>query len=234
MDKPLVQQIQDLNNALEAIKAELEELSKNTAEKTAQPYTKSGGNKDQSQQKSTDISTGLGQTFAGAVIWNDSELTFPAFGTKPDDPTKGYNRHSHSRYSGGALDINTLEIVEYDIDWDVDATHHKDCQSLWKTTPAIKKTQNTNNENVDKIGSIDLVFDPDKSKWGAVAYEIDVKKCYFVLRDENGDIELDENGEEKKAPLYNEDESKTNIIWDKLAKCWRLYAVYAETPEEEE
>ena len=41
---------------------------------------------------------------------------------------------------------------------------------------------------------------------------------------------LDENGNEKRALLYNIDDTKTNVIWDKTAKCFRFYAVYAETP----
>lgn len=237
MGKPLVQQIQELSAELDAIRSELEELQKNTAEKIAQPYTKSGGNKDQSQQKATDISTGMGQTFAGAIVWNDAELLLPAYGTKPDDPTKGYNRHSHSRFSGGALEANTLEIIEYDVTWATDPTHHKDCQSLWKTTPEIKKVKNTDNEDIEKIGLLDLIFNADKEKWGCAAYEIDISKCFFVLRGADGEIELDENGIEKKSPLYitskvggvtEVDKAKTSIVWDKTGKCWRIFAVYSD------
>ena len=57
--------------------------------------------------------------------------------------------------------------------------------------------------------------------------EIDVKKCYLVEKDENGDIVLDSKGQEKKSPLYNADQTKTSIIWDESGNCWRFYAVYA-------
>jgi hypothetical protein len=230
MPKPLVQQIQELQDEMKWVKAELEEFEKNTIEKNIVPYTKSGGNKDQSQQKSVDISTGLSVAFSGAVVWNDTEIKFPPYGTKPDNPTQGYNRHSHSRFSGGALDIKTLEIVEYDIDW-VNDTLQKDCQSLWRTLPPIKKQQNTDLKDVEKIGLLDLIFNPDAVKWGVSAFEIDVTKCYLVQRDPTtGEIVKDENETEKKALLFNIDQNKTNIVWDKNAQCWRFYAVYSGEP----
>jgi hypothetical protein len=213
------------------LKGDIEEIQKNTQEKTTVPYTKSGGNKDTSHSNPTDISTGMINNLSGAIIWNDAELKFTPYGTKPTTaPVKGYNRHSHSRFSGGALDIKTLEIVEYDIDW-VSGDFNKDCQSLWQGFPSIKKEQNSNKKNVNKIGNIDFIFNADTGKWGTSAYEIDVKKCYLVKRDVKGVIEKDVNDVEMKAPLYNDDVTKTNIIWDKSAKCWRIYAVYAEDPE---
>ena len=249
MEKPFVVQIQELEDALIQIKAELEEFQKNTSEKNILPYTKTGGIKDQSQQKAVDISTGLSQTFSGSVVWNDAELKFPGFGIELGlelAPTKGYNRHSHSRFSGGALDINTLEIVEYERNEDnqtIDDEGNKgnqDCQSLWKKLPTIKKEDNLDSKSVAKLGKLDLIFNPNFGKdeqnnpigkWGVATYEIDVKKCYLVSRDEDGNIELDENGKEMKALLYNKDLTKTNIVWDKLAKCWRIYAVFAESQE---
>jgi hypothetical protein len=229
MARPLYLQLQDLEGELLALKTKIDDLSKSTEEKDIKPYSAVGSKRDRSQTRPTDVSTGLGQVFTGGVIWNDSEQIISCYGQKPNDPEKGYNRHSHSRFSGGALDVKTLEIVEYDVDWET-GNYQKDCQSLWRNAPTIKKQQNIHNENVDKIGLLDLVFNADTQKWGVSALEIDVKKCFLVQRDAEGNIELDENGIEKKALLYNEDITKTNLVWDKNAKCWRFYAVYAEPP----
>lgn len=212
----------------------LKDLSENTEEKDPSNYTKSGGIKNDSEKRPVDLSTGLPSVLAGSVIWNDTELLKPAYGKKPSAPIKGYNRHSHSRFSGGALDINTLELVEYDIDWALNNLYNKDIQSVWRGLPTIKQLQNSKNENVSKIGYLDLIFNADTHKWGTSAYEIDVKKCYLVLRDEEGNIEKDINGQEMKAPLYNEDVTKTNLVWDKNSRSWRFYATYAEDPEIEE
>jgi len=229
MDKPLYLQIQELEAQLNMIRTKLDDISKSTEEKDIKPYSTVGGGRDRSNSRPADTATGLGQVFAGGVIWNDSEQNVPQFGTKPGDPTKGYNRHSHSRYSGGALDVKTLEIVEYDTDWN-SGNWQKDCQSLWNTFPPIKKMQGTNNQNVDKVGLLDLIFNADTAKWGVSAFEIDVTKCYLVQRDAQGEIVKDADGNDKKALLYNADATKTSVVWDKNAQCWRFYAVYAETP----
>jgi len=228
MEQTLNGRIEELEQEIKLLTSKLEDISNNVEEKAITPYSKSGGIKDHSQQRAIDISTGLSQALAGSIIWNDVELTFPPYGTKPSDSTKGYNRHSHSRFSGGALDINTLEIIEYDIDWEENITFNKDCQSLWKTYPKIKKMQNSKQENVEKIGLLDLIFNADTQKWGTTAYEIDIKKCYFVERDEDGNIALDSKGQEKRSLLQNESNSKTNIIWDKSSQVWRFFAVYSE------
>lgn len=242
MEKTLQQRIIELENQIILLSSKLEDISNNVEEKRLLPYSKSGGLKDPSQLKSIDISTGMIPTLSGAVLWNDIDLRSPEYGEKPSgNPTKGYNRHSHSRYSGGALDIKTLEIVEYDItDWESDSDYNKHCQQFWRTLPKIKKEQNTSKENVEKIGYLDLIFNPDWGydennkpigRWGVASYEIDVEKCYLVKRDSEGVIETDENGNEMKASLFNEDVTKTNIVWDKNAKVWRIYAVFAEEPE---
>lgn len=229
MSNPLYLQIQALENQLRIITTKIEDLSKSTEEKDIKPYSTVGSKRDRSQTRPTDIATGLGQVFTGSVIWNDVEQIISRFGQKPDNPKKGYNRHSHSRFSGGALDVKTLEIVEYDVDWEID-DWNKDCQSLWRTSPVIKKEQNSHNQNIEKIGLLDLIFNPDTQKWGTSAFEIDVTKCYLVQRDpDTGEIVKDENNIEKKALLYNTDPTKTNIVWDKNSKCWRFYAVYAES-----
>ena len=229
MVQPLWFQIQELESALSVLKTKLEDISKSTEEKDIKPYSAVGTKRDRSQYRPADTATGLGQVYTGAVIWNDTEQNVPPFGAKPKDPTKGYNRHSHSRFSGGALDIQTLEVIEYDINW-ATGLFQKDCQSTWRELPPIKTMQNTYNKDVEKVGLIDFVFNPDTVKWGVSAFEIDVTKCYLVQRDPTtGEIVKDENDIEKKALLYNEDPAKTNVVWDKNSKCWRFYAVYAES-----
>jgi hypothetical protein len=170
-----------------------------------------------------DAKTGLGAILANHVIWNDKEGLIPPLNEEPPLPTKGYNKHSHSRYSGGALIKDKLEIVEYE--WGT--ITNKDSQQFWVTQPKIKKEVNSKGQSIDKIGLLDLVFNSDTSTWGVATYEIDVKKCYLVERDTNGNIATDSKGQQKRSPLYNSDTTKTNIIWDESGNCWRLFSVYA-------
>jgi len=240
------QKIELLELQIAQLIAKVADMDKTVVDKPLQPYSKVGRLKDDAQNVVSEIETGFGGSYASKIIWNEKELTFPAFGSKPSAPEKGYNRHSHSRFSGGALDINTLELVDYDINWETNLTHNKDCQSLWLGFPPTKIVQNSKNENVNKIGKIDFIFDADAGydannrpigKWGIATYEIDIDKCYFVRRHKTGEFEgeimLDENGNEMKAKLFDEDDVKTNLVWDKNAQKWRFYAVYAEDPEEE-
>jgi len=255
-EKTFQQRIIELENQIKQLQTKLNDISNNTEEKQLIPYSKAGGLKSPAQNKSVDIGTGLGSTLSGSIIWNDADLIFPPYGTKAGTPTKGYNRHFHSRYAGGALDINTLEIIEYNVNWEDPSDPNYDkynqhSQGFWKTEPPIKTDIKISNdgqvENVFKVGKLDLIFDPNKQKWGASAYEIDLAKCYFVIRDENGDIIKDENGTEMKSLLYipktsinpetgNKDividPEKTTMVWDKLAKCWRTYAVFSEEAPE--
>jgi len=130
------------------------------------PYTIVGGSKDISNNFSVDLKTGLGGTYGNFMPWNNAELEFPPYGLKPPtDPTIGYHRHSHSRYAGGALDINTLEFIEYNIDWDESDDYSKHCQQFWGTDPPIKKDDN----GIEQIGTIygdsdepNIVWDKDK------------------------------------------------------------------------
>jgi hypothetical protein len=237
MYRPLYQQIDALELEIRTLRSKLDDLSKGTEEKDIKPYSAVGSKRDRSQSRPTDVATGLGQVFTGGVIWNDSEQIISRFGEKPATPTKGYNRHSHSQFSGGALEINSLEIIEYDVDWETNPDYNKDCQSLWRTYPSIKTELNSKNNTIPKVGKLDLVFNADKEMWGCSAYEIDVSKCFFVLRDKNGEIQLDDNGKEMKSPIYitstidgvtDVDKHKTSIIWDKTGKCWRVFAVYSD------
>lgn len=220
----LSNRIIELENWVIRLRTKLEDMGVNTEEKDISPYTIGSINKH--PIRIGDVNTNSD----GSIVWNDSELNVPPKYLKPSIPQKGYNKHFHTRYAGGALDINSLEIVEYAIDWESSPTHSKHSQQYWGTSPEIAKVQNSENEIIEKIGTLDLVFDANSAKWGAGAYEIDVRKCYFVMKDENGDIELDEDGNEKRALIYNIDDTKTNIVWDKTAKCFRFYAVYAEVP----
>lgn len=155
--KKLQAKVLDLANKTEAIRAKPEskvpllDLSKTT------PTPSSG--------------TGLGKlpNRNAGIIWNDGDAQNPGFGTQPSTPTKGYNKHFHSRYAGGALDINSLELVEYD---NLDTSgHNRHNQSYWKTLP---------------------------------------------------NIAIDDNGEKKISNLAD------NMVWDKVNRVWRFYAVYAE------
>lgn len=59
------------------------------------------------------------------------------------------------------------------------------------------------------------------------SYEIDVNKCYLVALNSDGSISTDSHGIEKISVLYSADNTKTSVVWDETAKCFRLYAVYA-------
>ena len=225
MSESINKKIEDLKIKSDASANKINSLSKNTEEKNPTPFSKVGGIGKRTYAIG-DIVTGGD----GVIIWNDMELKFPPYGEKISEPNKGYNNHFHTRYSGGALDINALEIVEYDTDWNTDADYSKHSQKFWLNSPSIKTAQNTANENIDKIGTIAFVFDADSAKWGTSAFEIDVEKCYFVQKNPDGSIRLDENGEEMKSLIYSADETKTSLVWDSINLCWRFYAVYAELP----
>ena len=59
------------------------------------------------------------------------------------------------------------------------------------------------------------------------SYEIDINKCYLVSLNSDGSVEVDSHGNEKISAIYSEDNTKTSIVWDETAKCFRLFAVYA-------
>lgn len=220
----LNERIKELENKIIILETKILDLSANTEEKNIKPYTVAGGNKPSTTNMPIDAKTGLGNILANHVIWNDSEGFIPPLNEEPPLPEKGYNKHSHSRYSGGALIKGVLEIVEYD--WGSIVNKHS--QQFWTNEPQIATALNSNNQTVQKIGTLDLVFNPDTKTWGVAALEIDVKKCYLVERDINGNIVVDNKGQQKKSPLYNTDQTKTSVIWDENGSCWRFLAVYAE------
>jgi hypothetical protein len=220
----LNERIADLEQQVIDLTSKVKDLSANTEEKTAKSTTVSGNVRNPSQNLPVDFNANMGAILGNGVIFNDSELKVPERGTEPPDPTTGYNKHSHSRYSGGALIKDVLEIVEYV--WGTITNKHS--QAFLNLTDAdIAPDVNSNGETVKKIGQLDLVFNPDTLTWGCGAYEIDVKKCYLVERDENGDIAVDSKGQQKKSTLYNIDSTKSSIVWDENGACFRFYCTLA-------
>lgn len=239
----LIERIAELENQVKFLTSKIEDLSKNTEQRYPKPVTIAGGVQSRTLNQSADINTGFGPVLGNSVIFNNSELATPPMNAEPVSPTIGYNKHSHSRYSGGALIKGVIEIVEYDATWWATITNPHS-QQFWQTPPQIASDVNSDGKTVSKIGLLDLVFNPDGGydsegnaigKWGVAALEIDIQKCNFVKRrttdgsggEKIGDIEKDSKGIEMKGPLYNEDQTKTSIVWDENGGCWRLYAAYS-------
>ena len=233
------EELKKLKQQVACLQSKVNDLSQNLEDKTVQPYSKVNA-RDLSQIKPVDPTVGKG---VGNLPWNDSELKVPPINQQPNAPTKGYNKHTHSRYAGGALDINSLELVEYDTDESGNLLDengnilNKHTQQFWLTRGKIKEVETTDGEgNSDfilKIGNLDIEFDTSTRKWMAGSRYIDVEETYLVRRDsETGEFMLDENEEEMKSPLYNEDPLKSSVAWDSTNKIWRFYAVYAPEPEE--
>jgi len=219
----LNERIEHLEQQIELLMSKTGDLSTNVEETTKKPYVVAGGGKSSTTNMPIDAKTGLGPILSNHVIWNDSEGFIPPLNREPPNPAKGYNKHSHSRYSGGALIKDKLEIVEFE--WGTIV--NKDSQQFWKNNPLIKTDKNTKGEEVDKIGLLDLVFNPDTLTWSTSALEIDIKRCYLVERDETGAVKLDSKGQPMRSLLYNTDQTKTSIVWDENGNCWRFYAVYS-------
>jgi len=213
----LNERITSLEKQLAEALSKIADLSKNTEESYKKPISIVGGVSDKGTAHPSDPITGLGNQFGGMMIWNDVELKLPPYGITPvSTPSKGYGKHTHTRFSGGALMKDALEIVEYDTG-EITNPHF---QAFTSTEPRIKKAINSNGESVDMIGLLDLTFNADTKKWTVATSEIDIKKCNFVERNTDGTIKY-------SAPLWNEDTTKTSIVWDVSGGCWRLYAVYA-------
>ena len=228
------ERIEELESQVRQLIAKITDLSQNKEDKYNKPISVVGGIRDRSTIRPIDQTSGLNQNLGGAVIWNSPEINISPEDGEPINPetisgAKGYNKHSHSRFSGGALIKDVLEIVEYD--FVATPVTNKHSQVYWNPKPKIKKVANTSGQSVDSIGKLDLVFNPDTLTWGTPAYEIDIKKCFLVEREttgvNKGQIKLDSEGNEMKSSLYNEDQTKTSVVWDVNAKVWRFYAVYA-------
>jgi hypothetical protein len=214
--------VKELEDTILRLQAKVDDLSRNTEEKNKQPHSVVGGLINKSLTNPYDIKSGQGFK-GGTVFWNDTEIGHQV-GTQPNAPSRGYHKHSHSRYFGGALIKDVVEIVEYD--WGaIPANQRHSLQFI--TDLSIVKEKNSDDELVDKIGTLDLVFNPDTQKWGCPAYELDVKKCYLVERTATGAIATDSKGQQKKSLLYNADTNLTSVIWDENGRCWRFLAVYS-------
>jgi len=187
----------------------------------------------------TDVKSGLSDINGGKVIFNTAELTYlrkPPLCTEKDT---AFNSHFHSGFSGGALEANQTEIVEYEradspksyIKGVNGADLHPDCQSYWSEPGKIKIAEKNidytdNTEKVEKIGPLALIFDPQAKNWGTSALELNVGRCVLTMKKNDGTLAKDSNDNEMLATLYSNNSGKTNVIWDKNSKCWRFYAVY--------
>jgi len=254
------ERIQQLEDEITILKSKINDLSKNTEEKDYPPSTIVGNIIPQSQINPVDFKSGRGSMYGNAPIWNDSELKTPSAKSEPSQPKIGYNKHTHSRYSGGALIKDTLDIVEYD--WEGAGITNKHSQLFWQKQPKIKTVKNSaGTKDIEKIGSLDLSFNPDTKTWGTSTYEIDVEKCYLVRRVTDqfneeltsqgrpiqtlGVIAIDSKGQEMKSPLLytfgdinslagrNTNLNKSDVWWSEDAKCWRFYAVFKPAIEEQ-
>jgi hypothetical protein len=233
----LKERIAQLEQQVFNLQIQIKNINNETTEKVKIPVSVVGGPDERSTIKPIDIKTGLGKILGSSMIWHTGELSNPPINDEAPNPeningAKGYNKHTHSRFSGGALIKNELEIVEFDAtDWAQITNPHS--QQYWQITPKYAKELNTKTpaEQIDKIGSLDLTFNPDTKKWGVATYEIDIKKCYFVERDKDGNIVIDSKGQQKKSFLFNDNGLKNSIIWDELGNCFRLIAVYADGVE---
>lgn len=171
------EQLKQLQQEVIRLKAKLEDLSENVESKTSPPYSKTGTGRHNTQNTPVDPFSGLGGTKGGHLAWNDSELVNPPLNAQPSEPTKGYHKHGHSRYSGGAFDIHTIEFVEYDTDENNNIIDpegnilNKHCQQFWSSLPNIteeeKDLEEGGSELIPKIGGISssLVFDKSDSQW---------------------------------------------------------------------
>lgn len=227
MPQTINQRIEVLEKQLADTQTILQELIDNIKQKYPKPLTISGQLETLASVQSPGLQSALGRSKGNFILWNSSEIDNPA-NIEPTDPetldeVSSYNIHPHSRWSGGALIKGVLEIVEYV--WGTIVNKHS--PQFWQEQPQIATEVNSKGETVKKIGQLELIFNPDTLKWGTSAFEIDIKKCYFVERDDNGDIALDSKGQQKRSPLYNVDTTKSSIVWDENGNCFRLYSVYA-------
>ena len=239
----LQDRIKTLETLITSLQAQIDELHTDKQSKTPSPTSYAGGSLTRSSIHPIDISSKKQAELGGHVIWNDTEID-GAYGQQPESPTEGYAKHTHSRYSGGALHADVLEIALYD--WRGMENQHS--QQFIKQPLQLQTESNSRGEAVPMIGLLDLIFDPDTVTWKVAAADIDVERCLIIKRRKEaetdiygnpvagkdiGDIETDENGTPMKAHLYftkedgTQDMEKSSVIWDKDAKCWRFFAVYS-------
>lgn len=120
------------------------------------------GLRNPSDSHPSDVSTGLSGLYGGMILWNDAELSLPPWGSNPGMPTKGYQKHTHSEFAGGALDITALTLVEYELD----GSQSIHSQGFWRTPPPIKTvTKVSDGSTVEMLGLLGLVFDAENGNW---------------------------------------------------------------------
>lgn len=172
MSEKLNSRITKLENEIIRLNAKIIDLSKNTENRRQKPETRISQLSELHKwgRPLPSSGTGLGKIFGrqSNIIFNNADASNPGFGNQPAEPTKGYNKHGHSRYAGGALDINTLELVEYVNTNSVILDQYgnpvnKHCQSYWKNQPGIIKDDN----NIEKISNLskNIVWDKEEKCW---------------------------------------------------------------------
>jgi len=171
MGQKLNDRIKLLENEIRNLKAKVSDLATKTEAGRIKPESKVPKIDLSRQTPMPSTGTGLGKlpARAGNIIFNDGDAQLKAFGQMPDTPTKGYNKHSHGKFSGGALDINTLELVEYE-DLEISG-HNKDCQSYWKEQPSIELDED-GNEKISDL-SKNMVWDKEEKCWRFIAVYAD-------------------------------------------------------------
>lgn len=152
----LLTEINNLKNELITLKAQIAKIQSGMqTEDEHTPYTKSGGAKDPSMSYPVSINSGFGGTYGNAIIWNDIDIELPPFGRKPaSEPKFGLNWHGHTRYTGGAFDLYTTELVEYDVNWEENDRFSKYHPGLWDSVPNIMKDE----EGSEQISGLNFSF----------------------------------------------------------------------------
>jgi len=160
MGERLIDRIRNLEKEIVHLKAKILDLTNKTEARRIKPESKIPLINLSQTLPNPSSGTGLGKlpNRNAGIIWNDAEAQNVPFGQQPSTPTKGYHKHSHSRYAGGALNIDTLEFVEYDL-----TGYNKHCQAYWKVEAPIQK--DTNGE--EKISSLkdNMVWDSINKIW---------------------------------------------------------------------
>ena len=151
------EQLDLLNSKVTELENRLNSLGTKVENKFKPPMTKIGQETDKSIIRNVPPVTGQGANMGSGIVWNDTDLKFPPYGALPPVPTKAYNQHTHSRFAGGALEISSLEIVEYDL------TEYNIHCPQFQEEPQIKQ----DSEGNLKISSLEdsLVWDVKNKKW---------------------------------------------------------------------
>ena len=156
--KKLELEVDSLITTLTALGAKVES-------KYIKPITQIGQETDKATIRGVPPITGAGASMGGGLVWNDIDLQIPPCNVKPGLPTKGYNQHTHSEFAGGALDVNSLELIEYDL-----SDYNIHCRQSQANPPVLKDSK-----GIDKYSTLEdnFVWDEFSQKW----------RFYCVYRD---------------------------------------------------